>query len=1262
MAEDIKFPGFSIFSPNAWAATWGDWCGPGWSGGQRDADLSSEQMAAMPIARSIGPEGGEPRDSPIDKTCHEHDTAYQEADEQTGVDKDELKYEADKKLLEDLDALDWSQLSKTEQEYARQMKTAFILKKLAYEALSTNPNNHFYRFRDDLYRTEFEKITEGNRGDGSTSILDSIRDLLKRASMLLSPIVLDLDGDGIETTRESLTTFFDYDGNGFAESTGWVGADDGLLVRDINGNGWIDDGRELFGSETLLANGSKAAHGYLALAELDDNHDGMLNAADPAFATLMVWKDSDGDGTSLASELITLDQAGVQSISIIFTSPFLVDKNGNQHKQLGHYTTTSGETRLSADVWFQVNSMASFNVDVVSVPDDIAGMPFIQGMGNVRDLHQAMVRDDSLQWVVNQFSSARTLAERNAMIPSIIYKWTGVEDVDPTSRADTEIFGNVIGDARKLAAMEAITGENWYSIQHSPNPRPEAARTLLRAYDQFAEYIYGLLTAQTHLKPLYDKIEFTWDMDQMNFIGDLSGVAAAITETLAFDRWAGLGQLTEFVRTLKGIGLLAQVKTNEFQLAMDPLGSDVEQIINYSWAGLVATSAHDTLAGNSANNRLHGMGGNDILTGYDGDDLFNGGIGNDRLDGGSGNDTYLFERGAGQDEVMDYDAVGNGDVVQFAEGITSGELFVTRGARDLFLSYGSNDRITLCNWFVNDQYRIENFRFADGTLWGAASMDDRIIWPTATESSDILFSSAAADILNGLDGNDLIYAEAGNDTLDGGTGNDTLEGGTGDDTYLFGFGSGQDIVYDLDSTNGNQDRIILGVGIAPEQVKIGRDFQHLYLTLLGTSDQLTLKNWFIEPTARVEQVLFADTTMWDAASMESMANTVTEGADFLIGLAGDDLLVGLGGADLLYGEGGNDTLCGDGGDDTLAGGPGEDQLDGGVGNDLLQGGAGNDRYLFGRASGQDSVDDQGGQDTIQIAADLNPEDVRVWRDPWNLMLSITGTTDRLTLVNWVTVENNKVEQVLFADGTVWDVNLLSIVANTPTLLADYLTGDDGANSLDGQEGNDELLSGAGDDILIGGLGNDRLNGEAGDDLYLFRRGDGQDLLCDYDLQVGNCDTIQWGSDILPEEIQINLRGRDLVLSIAGTTDSVTILGWGNSVAARIEQLSFANGVVWNEAAIQSHLVITGTGGDDTLYGTAGNDILDAGPGNDTLYGFQPYSGTGNDTYLFRLGSGQDTISDNDSNLGNLDTLKMVGIAPSEATLHRSMTDNNVTTI
>ena len=75
-AKDITFPGFSIFSPSTWAAVWADWCGPNWSAGKRDANLSAAEMAELPVAESPPPEGGKPRECPIDKTCHEHDTAY----------------------------------------------------------------------------------------------------------------------------------------------------------------------------------------------------------------------------------------------------------------------------------------------------------------------------------------------------------------------------------------------------------------------------------------------------------------------------------------------------------------------------------------------------------------------------------------------------------------------------------------------------------------------------------------------------------------------------------------------------------------------------------------------------------------------------------------------------------------------------------------------------------------------------------------------------------------------------------------------------------------------------------------------------------------------------------------------------------------------------------------------------------------------------------------------------------------------------------
>ncbi|MCX5946245.1 MAG: hypothetical protein NTZ53_13305, partial [Cyanobacteria bacterium] len=85
------------------------------------------------------------------------------------------------------------------------------------------------------------------------------------------PIILDLDGDGVETLAQESGRHFDHDGNGFAEQTGWVGADDGLLIRDRQPGAAITSGSQLFGDFTRLSNGKTAANGFEALADLDDN-------------------------------------------------------------------------------------------------------------------------------------------------------------------------------------------------------------------------------------------------------------------------------------------------------------------------------------------------------------------------------------------------------------------------------------------------------------------------------------------------------------------------------------------------------------------------------------------------------------------------------------------------------------------------------------------------------------------------------------------------------------------------------------------------------------------------------------------------------------------------------------------------------------------------------------------------------------------------------------------------------------------------------
>ena len=115
-------------------------------------------------------------------------------------------------------------------------------------------------------KTNFEVIAEYISSAPIETPANSIQQLYSTAETTRSPLIVDLDGDGVETTSGANGVYFDHDGNGFAEKTAWVGKDDGLLVRDINGNGQIDNGTELFGNNSVLSNGQKATNGFEALA------------------------------------------------------------------------------------------------------------------------------------------------------------------------------------------------------------------------------------------------------------------------------------------------------------------------------------------------------------------------------------------------------------------------------------------------------------------------------------------------------------------------------------------------------------------------------------------------------------------------------------------------------------------------------------------------------------------------------------------------------------------------------------------------------------------------------------------------------------------------------------------------------------------------------------------------------------------------------------------------------------------------------------
>jgi len=129
-------------------------------------------------------------------------------------------------------------------------------------------------------------------------ILDSSQNLFGQAEAATEPIpgiwrdplLVDLDGDGIETTTLQNGTYFDHDKNGFAQESAWVGADDGVLAFDKNADGVINNGGEIFGDNYVLSNGQTATTGFQALADLDSNSDGVINSSDTNFASIKVMK------------------------------------------------------------------------------------------------------------------------------------------------------------------------------------------------------------------------------------------------------------------------------------------------------------------------------------------------------------------------------------------------------------------------------------------------------------------------------------------------------------------------------------------------------------------------------------------------------------------------------------------------------------------------------------------------------------------------------------------------------------------------------------------------------------------------------------------------------------------------------------------------------------------------------------------------------------------------------------------------------------
>ncbi|KVP17154.1 hypothetical protein WJ84_02420 [Burkholderia ubonensis] len=1003
---------------------------------------------------------------------------------------------------------------------------------------------------------------------------------------------------------------FDIGATGVKQSVGWVSADDGFLVLDRNGNGVIDSGAELFGNATVKSNGQRATDGFDAIADLDSNHDGVIDSKDAQFGNLRVWRDLNQDGVSQSNELFTLAELGISSINVSKTSHKTELINGNVISDLGTYTRTDGETGMAgtagqlADVDLAVDSFKSQFTDTLPITERAAALPDIQGAGMVRSLREAASISPALADLLEQFRAATKSADQRELVGEIVQAWSNTStmpttftgayaghnltvDMQGVWSADDARIGSPAYEAwaAKLTILECFNGRTYKPVPDGTGDVTltlwHSARELLQqAYDTLCESVYANLVLQTRLRPYLDAVGMS--VSEAGDVSlDFSGVTAALSDAVKSNPAQGLMDWLELIK-FEGqawlpLGWDGKASLVDFIVSAqqsgswDTLAANLPSSFTAAAADLglfVLANGGPRFWGGSGGNLIIGSSSNDTIYTGNGNNIVIAGKGNDTINGGTKNDTYIFNLGDGADTIQEQ---GTGfDVLKFGAGIRPEDITLSASlnGRDLIIAHANGtDKVTVLGYFMNpfeQDYRIEQVQFADGTVWGASKL-------------------ATGAVITGTAGNDTITSTGYDTVIQGGKGNDTINGGAKNDTYLFNLGDGADTIQE--QGNGH-DVIRFGPEISPSDVyvfaaKNGRD---LVVQLANGTDSITILGYFLSPYGqdyKIEEFQFADGTIWDSAKI--LAN----GGANIMGTDGDDTIVSTG----------------------AAGGV----IIGGKGNDTLIGGTKSDTYLFNLGDGADTIQEQGnGFDVLKFGAGIRPEDITLSAslNGRDLIIAHANGTDKVTVLGYFMNpygQDYRIEQVQFADGTVWGASKLATGA-----------------VITGTAGNDTITSTGYDTVIQGGKGNDTINGGAKNDTYIFNLGDGADTIQE---QGNGFDVLKFGAGIRPEDITLSasLNGRDLIIAHTNGTDKVTVLGYFMNPYGqdyRIEQVQFADGTVWEASKLATGAVITGTSGNDTITSTGYDTVIQGGKGNDTING-----GLKSDTYIFNLGDGADTIQE-----------------------------------
>jgi Ca2+-binding RTX toxin-like protein len=1078
------------------------------------------------------------------------------------------------------------------------------------------------------------------------------------------PLVLDLDGDGLELTmRTGTSARFDVDFDLYSERTAWAKPDDGMLARDINGNGVIDNGGELFGYGDT--------YGYSILATLDGNHDGVVDAADngladfngdgvidasDTFGSLLVWQDFNGNMISEAAELKTVGQHGIVSFTLPTAGNGAVEIgpngeavildtiNGNHVIGTSSFTRADGTTGTVGEVLFNIDDMNTrYDGPPITVTAEAAALPNLKGFGTLTDLRSA------ISYMQNPADPVQQQAahDRAAAISDLLaaFDTNDLDALVAAVRPIAQIWGNAAPVRDDAGAI--VTG-----LENLPD------LLVVRVGGQIVDYVWGG-TQSTVL----DTDGSTITLTTVEFA---SGARIVHSHDSDLSSGSAIGDWHDLYDALFGTG-------DAYEL--DPVSGGY--YLKGTDGGLITYQAGS-------------VGGTPrpVVDGATGDlGLTPGTV----LDWVQGEDLAFFERYIGADLSVFYQrpAPQSAPVATLIETITRMEegykqLAVRVAVQDGPLSSYFSDLAydTEANVFVATNHLRQLGGTFEKIIAQAATQADPIDWlhdwkplldyvignfqrgeaflqnsnpfllqnvvdGYETAGSTLNFVDVATAI--GLPGEAII---AGSGNVVGSNdidlfylnGDETyVSGKAGADAYVFGRNLGHVVIEDtvvLADGSGNQVRFSHHVA---SDFDVTRDGSNLVLTLLSTGETVTIKDQFAGewpsdlignawPVSGIDQIVFADGTTWNDADLTREAASVDPGSTTVTGS--------------------NDT----------------DYIWGGKGDDRLEGSGDFDIYRFDLGDGHDVIHDfennpfRSMADSIYFGAGITAANVWFTRDGnssdytihyGNLgdQIIVEDANNKIYPAVYPEFFTSSIEYIVFTDGS----------SITERQIMDRLIASQSTN------GDDQIYGFNADDRIDLGRGNDFAQGGNGNDTYLFGEGYGHDRIQDGASNIFggvDGDALTFTTRFNIEELQLLRDGNswDLTVRLPDGSD-VTIVNQFYAIYPfvpdvvyfdRIDNFNYvdragqAHSLSWLDL---QHLMLdrASTDGNDTIYAFSTNDILEGGLGDDFMSG-----GNGNDIYRYTLGDGHDRIWDNGQAVlgGTFDIIELVGIDPDDVHFSR----------